>query len=66
MMELHGKGWGANMRPTLFRCSSSARTASEASMKGEDEVLRSTACQYWDVVPPIGLPTKQAQGAKLN
>lgn len=59
MMELHKKSI-PHKRGRLFDCRSSARTASEASTKGEDEVLRSTAYQYWDVVPPTGLPARQA------
>ena len=42
-MELHGKGWVAVMRPTLFRCSSSARTVQAAS-DSEADWQQSTAC----------------------
>lgn len=46
MMELHEKGWVAQLRPTLFRCSSSARTVQEAS-DSEADWEQSTAC--WEV-----------------
>lgn len=67
MMELHGKWDNAQyVHCPIFRCSSSARIASEASLKGEGEVLRSTACQHWGVVPPPGPPTRRARRAKAR
>lgn len=66
MMELHGKGDNAqNVHCPLFRCSSSARTVQEAS-DSEADWEQSTAYQYWDVVPPLGLSMKQAQCAQLS
>jgi len=67
MMDLHGKGDNAqHVHCPLFRCSSSARTPNEASPKGEDEGLRSTACQHWCVVPPPGPPARRARRAKAR
>ena len=57
MMDTHRKH---APKGTCFLCVPSARTASETSLKGDDEVLRSTAC--WEVVPPPGLSKSWTEG----